>query len=251
MRKAMIVVLAAAILLVVGGVVGNILTDGRYEATRSYNDKYDYRRGMMQSALDIDQQERGEKYDIEELEERVESYIARYDEKLIISDIFVFDDSDYYFSIMEEDADMGAMELLVNPYTGDIYPEFGPNMMWNLKYGMHANSRYGMMGRGSGMMGRGYSGFYSSIDNSFEENTVTWNEAYELAVNYIDKYDVDGFEVTEEGHEFYGYYTFHLEHNGVGAGMLSINGLTGDVWYHSWHGTVNEIISDHHDEDVH
>jgi hypothetical protein len=29
------------------------------------------------------------------------------------------------------------MELLVNPYTKEVIPEYGPNMMWNLKYGMH------------------------------------------------------------------------------------------------------------------
>jgi hypothetical protein len=36
--------------------------------------------------------------------------------------------------------------------------------------------------------------------------------------------------------EFYGYYTFDFTVNGKIAGMLSVNGNTGQVWYHSWHG---------------
>jgi hypothetical protein len=30
----------------------------------------------------------------------------------------------------------GAMELLVDKSSGAIFPEYGPNMMWNLKYGI-------------------------------------------------------------------------------------------------------------------
>jgi hypothetical protein len=74
----------------------------------------------------------GEAYDIDELTHEVQAYIARYDSNLVIGDIFIFEDTEYYYSIIEEDTDKGAMELLVNPYTKDIYPEYGPNMMWNL-----------------------------------------------------------------------------------------------------------------------
>jgi hypothetical protein len=34
----------------------------------------------------------------------------------------------------------------------------------------------------------------------------------------------------------YGYYTGHLTKDGTSAGMLSVNGYTGPIWYHTWHG---------------
>ena len=35
---------------------------------------------------------------------------------------------------------------------------------------------------------------------------------------------------------FYGYYTLHTLKSGQVEGMLSVNGYSGAVWYHSWHG---------------
>jgi len=40
----------------------------------------------------------------------------------------------------------------------------------------------------------------------------------------------------EEADRFYGYYTLHVLKDGQIYGMLSVNGYTGQVWYHSWHG---------------
>ena len=40
----------------------------------------------------------------------------------------------------------------------------------------------------------------------------------------------------EEAERFYGYYTLHVLTNGQIYGMLSVNGYTGQVWYHSWRG---------------
>jgi len=62
------------------------------------------------------------------------------------------------------------MELLIDKPSGQVYPEPGPNMMWNTKYGMMSGSggyggkmspnRGGMMGPGGhqGMMGPNGSG---------------------------------------------------------------------------------------------
>jgi hypothetical protein len=36
---------------------------------------------------------------------------------------------------------------------------------------------------------------------------------------------------------FYGYYTIEVLNAGSPSGMLSVNGYTGQVWYHMWHGT--------------
>jgi hypothetical protein len=36
---------------------------------------------------------------------------------------------------------------------------------------------------------------------------------------------------------FFGYYTVDFERAGSLVGMLSINGYSGQVWYHTWHGS--------------
>src|SRR5215218_7918897 len=64
--------------------------------------------------------------------------------------------NNYYSEIKEKDTGMGAMELLINRPGSRVYPEPGPNMMWNTKYGMMSGNvaRRGMMGPGGrGMMG--------------------------------------------------------------------------------------------------
>lgn len=175
----------------------------------------------------------GEKMALDALKDKVADYISQYDESLEIRDIIEFDESDYYVSIIEKDTGLGAMELLVSPYTGEVYTEFGPNMMWNQKYGMHSGGRaYGRMGRyGSsrrGMMGNGYSATNSSTIN----NSVTLEEAVEIARETIKDQDVEGYVVSDDGLQFYGYYTFYMEKNDAVIGMLSVNGVTGEVWYH-------------------
>lgn len=213
-----------------------------YCGINDWSDDSDYGyfgRGMMGRYFRSTQD--GETLDLEALEDNVNEYIDGFDEKLAISDIFVFEDSDYYFSIVEEKTGLGAFELLVDPYTGDVYPEMGPNMMWNLKYGMHATSNYGIM-NGRGMMGRyNYSDSYAVQNDGAERNTVSYNEALGFAEGYLQ----NGYTVSGEGHEFYGYYTFHTQLDGEEAGMMSVNGFTGDVWYHTWHGELIEIVSGH------
>jgi hypothetical protein len=171
---------------------------------------------------------------LDELTEKVEKYIAYYNEELKIEDIFVFSNSEYYYSIIEEETGKGAMELLVNPITGAIYPEYGPNMMWNEKYGMHgANGMMGMMG-GS---------FFNNT--SYGQDKLSSDAALEKANQYLSSIDGD-LEAEAGGHEFDGYFTFHVEKDGEAVGMLSVNTYTGDVWYHNWHGNLLEVKSANH-----
>jgi len=202
--------------------------------------------GMMGGRAYQSQKSEGEKLDIDTLTQKVETYIAAYDENLAIGDVFIFDDSEYYCSIIEADTGMGAMELLVDPYTGYVFPEYGPNMMWNLKYGSH-NDR-GMMGGGM-MNGRGMMGYdqedYFDIDRNYDgANDLSADEAYNEASDYLSRYE-DSLSVGEDYHEFYGYFTYHVLKEGVAVGMLSVNGFNGDVWYHDWHGELLEIIDSH------
>lgn len=172
------------------------------------------------------------KLTLEELKHDVNEYIDYYGEGLEISDIFIFEDSEYYFSIVEEETGRGAMELLANQYTGDVYPEFGPNMMWNLKYGMHNTG--GMMGR------RGFNYEYNT-SNNYKNNEITDEEAYNYGNSYLNKNE-SGLKLSHDFHEFYGYFTFHVDKDDKTVGMLSVNGFTGEVWYHEWHGNLVEVI---------
>ena len=64
--------------------------------------------------------------------------------------------------------------------------------------------------------------------------TVTEKQARQYAQEFINGY-LPGGKV-EDAERFYGYYTLHVLKEGQIYGMLSVNGYTGQVWYHSWHG---------------
>ena len=107
--------------------------------------------GMMQG-YGYDGQVNVEPLSVEETEKAVQDYLSYYNnDDLAIKEIMVFENNSYAI-ISEKSTGVGAFELLVDPVSKTAYPEYGPNMMWNLKYGMH--SGYGMMG-GGGMMATG------------------------------------------------------------------------------------------------
>ena len=63
---------------------------------------------------------------------------------------------------------------------------------------------------------------------------ITPDDATQIATDYISRNSL-GTD-TEKPDQFYGYYTLHTKRNGEVNGMLSVNGYTGAVWYHNWHG---------------
>lgn len=122
-----------------------------------------------------------------------------------------------YALVKEKSTEIGAFELLVNKTTGNVGYEPGPDMMWNVKYGM-------MRGFG-GMMGFG---------STLGAMTVSPDRATQIAQGWLDSRG-GGFSAGTPD-AFYGYYTFHFLKDGRIAGMLSVNGSSGQVWFHSWHG---------------
>jgi hypothetical protein len=76
------------------------------------------------------------------------------------------------------------------------------------------------------------------------KNDLTYEEAYNNAVEYLADNGSE-LSVGDEYHDFYGYYTFHVNKSGETVGMLSVNGFTGTVWYHDWHGELVDIIEGH------
>jgi hypothetical protein len=131
--------------------------------------------------------------------------------------------SNHYYAIVAEEATgIGAMELLVDPKTGRVAPEPGPNMMWNARYGMHRGGMMGMMG----WRGDGY--------DDGTAMTIVPDKARIIAEQWLDK-NLPGRQVGAAD-AFYGYYTLHFSRDGRIEGMLSVHGESGRVWYHSWHG---------------
>jgi hypothetical protein len=136
------------------------------------------------------------------------------DRDLLIKEVMEFQDN-FYAILKEKSTGTGAFELLVNRSTGAVAPEPGPNMMWN--------TRYGIMG--GGMIG---------VGASAGPMTVTAEQARQAAQRWLDQNQSGS--TTEAPDAFYGYYTMHSLKEGSVTGMLSVNGYTGQVWYHTWHG---------------
>jgi hypothetical protein len=147
--------------------------------------------------------------------------------------------NNYYAEVEEQDTGIGAMEMLIGRPGSRVYPEPGPNMMWNTKYGMMSGSggRRGMMGpNGQGMMGgsSASASVQSPPANTPDKMAVSPEQARKIADAYLSR--VSPSTKAEEPTRFYGYYTVDTEKDGKTSGMLSVNGYSGEVWYHSWHG---------------
>ena len=123
----------------------------------------------------------------------------------------------FYAEVEEKSSGIHAFEILIDRYTGAVYPEPGPNMMWNTRYGHMGNMMGGWGSRQAG------------------PTSMTSDQALDFAQEWLDQY-LPGTSAAEKADTFYGYYTIHVLKNGQVYGMLGVNGYTGEVWYHSWHG---------------
>ncbi len=159
----------------------------------------------------------GQLLTIQQAKEAAQKYVAGLGYKnLVVSEVMEFTQN-YYAIVQESDTGIGAMELLIDKGTGAVWPEYGPNMMWNSKYGMMGNS----------------------ITSG--EMTVTPEEALKAAQRWLDA-NRPGVVTESEADAFHGYYTIHTLKNGAIEGMLSVNGSTSQVWYHTWHGEFVQMI---------
>ncbi len=163
----------------------------------------------------------GEPLTLDEATRRAEEYIRSLNnDDLALAEVMAFENN-FYAEVAEESTGTHAFELLIHRYTGAVTPEPGPNMMWNAKYG-HMSGFGGMMGGWWGTPAGG-------------EMTVTPAQALENAQQWLAT-NQPGSTVADEADAFYGYYTIHTLKDGQVTGMLSVNGYSGAVWYHSWHG---------------
>lgn len=118
--------------------------------------------------------------------------------------------NNYYVSFKERSTGRGAVEIIIDRFYGSVNLE-PQSMMWNLKYGM---MRYD--------------------DERFKDMPITPQRAMDIGQTYLDL----AYPGTKAGSlmAYYGYYTMMTTLNGEHYGMLSVNGYTGQVWYHTWHG---------------
>jgi hypothetical protein len=188
---------------------------------------------------------------LEVAESAVEDYLAdRGDPDLEIAEIMIFSNH-AYAEVVEVSTGIGAFEVLVDPITLAVYPEPGPNMMWNLKYGhMGTAGGTGMMSgwrwsRGSTRRGRGMMPWsQQKADPLAAEMPMSAAEAVDIAQRYLDAY-LPGAQAAEEADPFYGYYTIHVLQDDHVTGMLSVNGYTEQVFVHTWHGDFVTMSEDH------
>ncbi len=135
---------------------------------------------------------------------------------LVVDEVMEFQNN-FYASIKEQDTGIGAFEILINRSSGAVSPEIGPNMMWNTAYGSMA--RGGMMGTSA---------------RSEAAMTVSKERAATIAQGWLD-HNLSGMTAMATD-SFHGYYTVDFEKGGRLVGMLSVNGGSGQVWLHTWHG---------------
>jgi hypothetical protein len=153
----------------------------------------------------------GDRISMDEAIQAAEAYAADLGSNFKVAEVMEFD-KNFYAVILEKDTGRGALEVLIDPYSGIVFSEPGPNMMWNGKYGapMHRSTQGG-------------------------DNEISIEAARAAAQEYLDQAH-PGATVDEGGYAFYGHYTFDYSVDGSTAGMLSVNGITGQVWEHTWHG---------------
>ncbi len=170
---------------------------------------------------------------VDQAKQAVEGYLKNLNNSdLELKEIMIFSNN-AYARIVEKSTGIGAMELLVDPTTLSVYPEYGPNMMWNRKYGRMGG--YGMMG-GAGMMG----GYFSNSSSAYSQMTETAEQALQLAQQYLDQ-QYPGYTTATDADPFYGYYTIDIMKDDQPAGMLSVNGYSGQIFMHTWHGIFIEM----------
>ena len=155
-----------------------------------------------------------------------------------VDEVMAFSNNDY--AAVRDKTGRPAFELLLATNRSWLVEE-PASMMWNTKYGMltHASGilepipGLGMMWGGSMMnpiMGSPH-GWYGPGSGA----VTSLAEAVRVANAWLSK--ARPGEIAEsDGRSYPGYFSLDTTRNGKNFGMLSVNKLSGSVWYHGWHG---------------
>ena len=176
-----------------------------------------YPGGTMDGATQSSPQ--GRTLTLTQAQQHVQSYVVRYNTSSLAVDEVMEFQKNFYAIVKDKSTGHGAFEVLVNKVTGAVCPEYGPAMMWNTQYGVMR-----------GMMGYQQPG---------RPMTVAPAQATRIAMRWLQR--AQPGTATEKPEQFPGYYTVHILRAGKVTGMLSVNGFTGQVWYHTWHGALIQM----------
>ena len=149
--------------------------------------------------------------------EIADSYLASLNNRDLEIDEFEEYSHNFYVSLVEKSTGRGAIEIIIDRYYGSYQPE-PQSMMWNGKYGMMGSYQQSQM-------------------------PVTEAQAMEIAQEFLDV--VYPGTKADEIVAYYGYYTVMTKLEGKHYGMLSVNGYSGDIWYHTWHGKFIFEVEEH------
>ena len=170
----------------------------------------------------------GQRQTAAQVQQAVVTYLAGYynNPDLAVVELMAFEQN-IYARVAEKSTKINACELLIDPYTGAVQPEYGPNRMWNTKYGQMSDQ--------GGMMPSSTLDGLAPVQPT-AKMPVTAVQASKLAQQYLDAQKT-GLTIEQGLDVFYGYYTVHsLDKVGNTVGMLGVSGYTGQVWYHIWQG---------------
>ncbi len=137
----------------------------------------------------------------EVLQARLESYARRFGPGARVADVMPFSQN-FYAQVVDAEG-RGLAEIVADRYSGVVFPEPGPNMVWRGAGRYLGAPRYDLAA------------------------------AREFAEAFLAGY-LPGARVRAE-QAFDGYYTFDFGREGI-EGMLSVHAYTGEVWVHTWHG---------------
>jgi hypothetical protein len=146
--------------------------------------------------------------------EIINSYLAKTrNDDLYIQVIYEYN-THYEVELKEMETHRGAFELLVDKFNGRVFPEPGPNLVWNGKYGVNAN----------------YFGVQSPM-------SITVNEALKLVGEFVRRTS-PGMRVQGDVSDYYGYYEFHVTMEDTLVLEINVNGFNGQIWVENWHGPL-------------
>lgn len=168
-------------------------------------------------------------------------------ENLALGEIMIFDNHAYAV-IEDTTTGQGAFEVLVDPARQVVHLEYGPSMMWKTVYCMHGTDPIPGSARMGGRMTQapapwaGVGGLDGDGPTTIttDSTPLTEAEARDKAAAYLEE-AYPGQMLAATAESFPGYFTFDVESDGTPVSMLSVNAYTGQVWYHTWHGTFVEM----------
>jgi hypothetical protein len=158
-----------------------------------------------------------------------------------VAEVMAFSNNDY--AAISDKSGKPAFELLIAPDKSWLMEE-PASMMWNSKYGMlgHLSNTLepipglSMMWGGGMMRNHGMMGSPSSWYSAGSGAVTSLKQAVAVANSWLA--EARPGEIAErDGRAFPGYFTLDTTLNDKTNGMVSVNRVSGAIWYHGWHGT--------------